>query len=147
MATDSDFDSREFGKKAETIRNFPHKNGLMLPFSSVEESSSFCGIGQSDINLASSNKVHENDYDLAPKSSRSGPEFRFINPAIYAESFEADEDCGDHVEKSIVRGKNHSRRIDDDDSSGTGMETKCRKTALMDQLSILSIVRLYLLIL
>lgn len=112
----------------------------MLPLRSVEESSSFCGVNQSDLNFQSSNNVHESDYDLASKSSRSGPEFRFINPAIYAESFEADENCGDHVEKSIVRGKIHSNL--DDHYSERGMETKCGEDAHVDRLSFLSIVRI-----
>ncbi|XP_033220840.1 histone-lysine N-methyltransferase, H3 lysine-79 specific-like isoform X2 [Belonocnema kinseyi] len=137
MATDSDFDSWEFGRKLETTRNFPHKNGLMLPLSSLKESSSFCGVNQSNLNLQSSNNVHENDYDLASKSSRSGPGFRFINPAIYAESFEANENCGDHLEKTTVRGKIHSNL--DDHYSEKEMETKSGEVAHVDRLSLLSI--------
>ena len=141
MATNRDLDSWEFRMKAEAMRHLHNKNGLILPFTSVEKSSSFCGTNQSIVDLQTPDKVHENDYDHISKSSKSGSEFRFINPAIYAESFETNEYCGDRLEKSVIRGQIHSHRCDD--LSSESQVSKCEADTLADGISILSIVRVF----
>lgn len=116
MANDNDMDSWDL-KQDESVQ-LPYKNGLKLTTSKFNQTDQLTSHKENGLPNGLCN------YNNRPISSRSGSEVRFINPAIYAESFDANESV------EVQAGSSRSGLITD---------ANCGDFTLVDQLSALSI--------
>ncbi|XP_015605051.1 inner centromere protein A isoform X2 [Cephus cinctus] len=118
MANDCDLDNWELRQEDDLVQ-LPHRNALTLPTITkfINEPST-----QNGLHRHWHNRAH---------STESGPELRFINPAIYAESLED----GDEVEPGAT-SKHHSIKSED---SSSRFRTNCGDSQFADCFSTLSI--------